>query len=65
VATSLVYATDLANPSEESDSVPVVETTVVDDEADVSSSDEITTNLEDSSDFVENADEVESEVVVD
>ena len=65
VATSLVYATDLANPGEESDSTPVVETTVVDEETDESNSGETITNSENSMDSVNYTDEVESEVVVD
>ena len=48
VATSAVYATDIASENEESDSVPVVETVVADEETDESNGDEVVTDLNDS-----------------
>jgi hypothetical protein len=62
VATSLVYATDIVNESEESNSVPVVETAVVDEDTDAGNNDEIITDLVDSSDAtVDNEDTQEVE----
>ena len=48
VATSAVYATDIASENEESDSAPVVETVVADEETDESNGDEVVTDLNDS-----------------
>jgi len=48
VVTSAVYATDIASENEESDSVPVVETVVADEETDGSNGDEVVTNFDDS-----------------
>ena len=65
VATSLVYAADLADQNEESESVPVVETAAVDEDADDDASDEVVSDLVDVEDSVVDADlqEVESEDV--
>jgi hypothetical protein len=48
VATSAVYATDIASENDGSDSVPVVETVVADEETDESNGEGVVTDLNDS-----------------